>query len=292
MRAPVKRRMRANGVELAFFEWGEPTAEPTIFLVHATGFHARVWDQMISHLRGRHVIAVDQRCHGCSETVPIANWREFGQDMAELVRLVGIQGAVGVGHSMGGHALTDAAAACDGAFARLVLIDPVIAAPDAYRGDKAVLRNRDPSMHPTARRRRRFASVDEMVERLEGRSGYARFLPAALRDYCEHGLRPATDGDGLELACRPEMEAAVYVTSRSNPAVYDSVRALDIPVLILRARRGPGEPATMDFSSSPTWPGLVGEFRNAREVYLPEHSHFVPMEAPELVAGYVLGESA
>lgn len=289
MGAPTLHRARANGVELAYFEWGTPSDEPTIFLVHATGFHARVWDQMISFLGVRHVIALDQRCHGRSENAPVDNWTVFGRDTAEVIRSLGLSGAVGVGHSMGGHAITEAAAACSGAFSRLVLIDPVIAAPEAYREGRAKLGEHDASLHPTARRRSRFASVAEMVTRLEGRSGYARFLPAALRDYCEHGLIPASDGDGLELACPPELEAAIYVTSRSNPAVYESVRSLTIPVMILRARRGPGEAATMDFSSSPTWPGLVGEFPNAQEVYFPEYSHFLPMEVPELVAGYVLG---
>jgi hypothetical protein len=45
----------------------------------------------------------------------------------------------------------------------------------------------------------------------------------------------------------------------------------------------------MDFASSPTWPGLVHEFRDGREVHLAEHTHFLPMEAPDLVARYVMG---
>jgi hypothetical protein len=46
----------------------------------------------------------------------------------------------------------------------------------------------------------------------------------------------------------------------------------------------------MDFASSPTRPGLVGEFQDGREVHLAEHTHFLPMEAPELVAGHVMGD--
>ena len=38
---------------------------------------------------------------------------------------------------------------------------------------------------------------------------------------------------------------------------------------------------------SPTWPGLVGELRNAEEIVLEEHSHFIPMEAPGLVATHI-----
>ena len=89
------------------------------------------------------------------------------------------------------------------------------------------------------------------------------------------------------LACSPESEASVYMTSRTNPAVYDAIRALEIPVMILRAKRPPVDRDLMDFSSSPTWPGLVDEFRNGRERHLTEHTHFIPMEDPDLVARYV-----
>ena len=40
-------------------------------------------------------------------------------------------------------------------------------------------------------------------------------------------------------------------------------------------------------SASPTWPGLAAALPNAEDVFLPEHSHFMPMEAPELVASHL-----
>jgi len=47
----------------------------------------------------------------------------------------------------------------------------------------------------------------------------------------------------------------------------------------------------MDFSKSPTWPQLADGFPAGRDVYLPELSHFMPMQAPELVANYISGEA-
>ena len=60
---PVLRRIAVNGVSLAYFEWRADLqgAEPTLLMVHATGFHARVWDQVIAALPARHVIALEQR---------------------------------------------------------------------------------------------------------------------------------------------------------------------------------------------------------------------------------------
>ncbi len=93
------------------------------------------------------------------------------------------------------------------------------------------------------------------------------------------------------LACPPETEASIYMTSRTNAAVHDSLRALRIPVLVLRAKLPPEVRTVMDFSSSPTWPGLVNEIPGGREIYFPEHTHFLPMEIPERIAGLIADEA-
>ena len=83
--------------------------EASLLLAHATGFHARCWDQVIAHLGERHVIAVDQRGHGRSDKMPITDWRVLGEDLDALVRALELRDLVGVGHSMGGHAMVEAA---------------------------------------------------------------------------------------------------------------------------------------------------------------------------------------
>jgi len=287
--APRAAVARVNGVELGYVVWNEALGADveTVLLVHATGFHARCWDQVVPHLGRRRVIAVDQRGHGRSTKTPITHWRVFGEDLTAFVRALGLRDAIGVGHSMGGHALVEAAAAAPEGFRRLVLVDPVIVAPGQYTGQGWVLPE-GAAPHPTAKRKRRFASPDAMIARFADRPPYAAFAPAVLRDYCLHGLRPAADGDGFELACPPEIEAAIYMTSHTNAAVYDAVRALALPVLVVRVREPPPARGVMDFASSPTWPGLVGELRGGREVHLAERTHFLPMESPELVARLVL----
>jgi len=288
--APEKQRVQVNGVELAYFEWRRELRgrEAPILLAHATGFHARIWDQMIRHLGERYIISVDQRGHGRSQKTEITHWEVFGRDLAAFVRELDLRDVLGVGHSMGGHAMTEAAAAHPDRFRRLVLIDPVIASPGDYRDGGWMISSLGGQNHPTAKRKNHFASIDEMFERFRDRKPYACFDPSALRDHCQYGLLPAPDGDGYILACPPEIEASIYMTSRTNAAVYDSIRAIELPVLILRAKRPPLDRDVMDFTSSPTWPELVHEFQDGREIHLAEHTHFLPMEAPELVARYVL----
>lgn len=287
---PIERRVSVNGITLALFEWGREFRgrADSILLAHATGFHARCWDRVVQRLGERHVIAVDQRGHGRSDKVQPVRWVDYGRDLAELVRALELREAVGVGHSMGGHAMTQAAAAEPDRFRRLVLIDPVIGPPEAYAAGATLRWGGD--THPTARRRNTWSSPEEMYERFETRPPFAAWDRDVLRDYCRHGLLPAPDGNGFVLACPPETEAAIYQGSYGNPSVHDSARAVAVPVLILRMMPPAPDRGAMDFRYSPTWPGLVGEFRRGREVHLPDRTHFLPMEDPAATAQYILAD--
>ncbi len=194
---------------------------------------------------------------------------------------------------MGAHAMIDAAAAHPRRFRRLVLIDPVVAAPEAYLGGGDLPAFGEGELHPAAKRRNHFGSVEAMIARLKDRSSFPRFDPLMLRDYCEHGLVPADDGDGFVLACPPEIEASVYMSSRTNGGVYESIRSLQIPVLVLRAQEPSAEMSgPMVFSTSPTWPGLAAEFPDGREIHFPDKTHFLPMEIPDKVAALIRRELA
>lgn len=282
---PVLRRLAANGITLAAFEW-RPECRghgPTLLLVHATGFHGRVWDEVVRQLPGRHVIAIEQRGHGRSDKTPFVTWEDFGRDLAAAAVALDLQGAVAVGHSMGGHALVQAASFEPARFAQLMLIDPVLLAPEVY------LHGTPPpeTLHPAVHRKNHFPSVQAMVERFADRVPYSAFTPQALQDYCEHGLVPRADGDGFELACPPTFEGRVYPNARHVPGVYASIRALRIPVTVLRARDADPSITPFDTLGSPTWPGLAGEFRQGRDIHLNDKTHLVPMEDPALVAGLI-----
>ncbi|MDZ7685974.1 MAG: alpha/beta hydrolase [Gammaproteobacteria bacterium] len=106
MTEPVQKTVDVNGAQLCYFERGEPvTGEPSILLVHATGFHARCWDLVADALAGLHSIAVDMRGHGRSSEAPPLSWDTFGADLSALVRALDLTDLVAAGHSMGGHSV-------------------------------------------------------------------------------------------------------------------------------------------------------------------------------------------
>jgi hypothetical protein len=69
-----------------------------------------------------------------------------------------------------------------------------------------------------------------------------------------------------------------------NAGIYASIRALQIPVLVLRAR--PQDPSIKpwDALGTPTWPALAQEFRLGSDLQLLDKTHMLPMEDPALVA--------
>jgi len=279
---PKLHHLDIRGLSLACFEWRAALRgrAPTLWLVHATGFHGRVWDQVIHHLPQHHVIAVEQRGHGRSGGTGFDSWADFGRDQAAMAEALDLQDAVGVGHSMGAHALVQAAAFAPQRFRQLVLIDPVIRAPAEYH-----LPLPPPgTLHPAAQRKNRFASAQEMFERFADRPPYSVFDTQALHDYCQHGLKPAADGQGFELACAPAFEGRIYPGALGNAGIYASIRALQIPVQVLRAR--PQDPSIKpwDALGTPTWPALAAEFRRGSDLQLLDKTHMLPMEDPALTA--------
>ena len=177
------------------------------------------------------------------------------------------------------------AAAASSAFARLVLLDPVIHQPAYYTASRAA--SISAQDHPVARRKNTFDSVAAFAERLAGRASFPRFTPTAFEDYCSHAL-VETDGR-LRLACPPLCEAQVYLTGASNPGIIDSVNKLDIPALVVRAQRSE-RLGMMDFSVSPTWPGLAAALSRGRDMHWQDCSLSIPMERPQAVAGLIRAE--
>jgi lipase len=279
-------------VALAVHRWrpAATASEAPILLSHATGFHARCWDQLIPLLGRREVLAVDLRGHGRSGKIPPARgWSSFGQDLARLVAALDLRDLVAVGHSMGGHATVTAASLERRRFARLTLIDPVILSPAEY-AEGGVRGIPEGFEHPTARRRDRWTSPEEMIARFRERVPYSAFAPAVLDDYCRHGLLPAPDGEGFVLACPPAFEASIYMTARETGSIYERVTEVDPPVLVVRAMAPPPDRGPMDFRYSPTWPGLAASFAHGRDVHLSDRTHFFPMEDPALAARFILDE--
>lgn len=276
---PKERHTTINGAEIAWVEWGD-RREPAIFLSHATGLHSRCWDEVVRHLDGKYVIAADHRGHGRSSNTPPFGWDQFGSDLADLIDALDLKDIHGVGHSMGGHCMVQAAARETGRFRRLTLFDPVILGPSDY-----VSRPASTEAHFVAKRRNVWESPRQMFDAFKDRSPFSRWHPDVLDAYCRHGLVP--DGEVYLLACPPDIEAGIYATT-AEFSVHELIPSIEIPVTVVRARWHGVAASAQDFLLSPTWPELAGRFAQGRDLYRPDYSHFLPMENPELAASVIM----
>ena len=272
---PALDFVTVDGIRIAVWQW--PGEGPPLLFAHATGFHARCWDQVIRQVPGRRTVAIDLRGHGRSDKPePPYHWRWFGRDVACVAEQLNLRGAIGIGHSMGGHSIVEAAAMCPAVFSSLLLVDPTIFEA-AYYG---MPRRRDASF--ILRRRNQWKSWEEMFERFRNRAPFAQWHPEVLRDYCEFGVLPR--GGEYILACPPEVEASIYAASNAPEAdLYPIIPGIQQPVTVMRGGH-PWSLDSFDLTASPTAPGLAAHFPHGRDIYLEGRNHYIPMETPEIVA--------
>jgi lipase len=279
---PVQRRFLTPAGDICWFEWGQLGSNPSLLLLHATGFHARLWDPVISHLQGfDHIIAPDLRGHGRSyRPDSLADWPATAADIMALVDSLPDIPFVVAGHSMGGVVAAHLARHRPERVTRLILIDPVLMSPETYQsgGGWGFTSAAD---HPIARRRNAWSGPDQMLAHFAERPPYSGWQPAALKAYCDHGLRRLPD-ESFELACLPVLEASCYMGSTADDP-YGWLGQIACPTTIVRAQIRERTSA-LDFTISPTWPELASAIPGAIDMHWQDLTHFIPMEAPERVA--------
>jgi len=271
---PITRHIKTGNITLAYHEWRADPGAKTLLIAHATGFHGRCYDAIAAHFPDARVIAVDMHGHGQSTGEPLSEWQIVVDELTDLADHLELKDAIGVGHSMGGHAVLRTAAQRPDAFRSLVLFDPVVLTPEFYGMNVEGFTAGE--MHPAARRKRDFASPEAMIERFETRDPYNLFRRDVFENYCRYGLTPV-EGGGFELSCAPEMEASMYMSSLSGGPALEAARHIQTPTTVVRAM----QLKERDFKGSPTWPGLAASMPNGVDLDRSDMTHFHPFQDPD-----------
>ena len=275
MKDPAERSFVArDGLEVAYLEWGRPSDRPSVVVVHATGFCKELSIPIVDDLHEQwgpaHVVAIDQRAHGDSGTPPVPfDWWDVGRDLVELVGKW--PRVVGVGHSAGGAALVLAELTAPATFDALVLVEPIMFPPPYGRYPD------NPMAVAARRRRRRFESRAAAHENWSSKPAFAGWQARAMDSYVAGGLRSVADG--VVLKCTPESEAEFFIAATDHRA-WDRLGEIDVETTIVA-----GEHSTTH--GEPFLGALAGRMRKSSAVVVPEASHMVWMERPEVIAGHV-----
>lgn len=268
-----------DGVRLAVHELGGDG--PVLLLAHATGFHGRVWEPLVSHLVDSfRCVSIDFRGHGDS-SVPDSGsfaWSGFADDVEAVLDHLGRPSpCYAVGHSKGGAALLLAEQRRPGTFAGLYLFEPIVLSPEARESATRVA-----GEHPLAvgalRRREVFASKDEALANYRAKPPLDALHPDALSAYVDHGFEDLDDGT-VRLKCRGADEAQVYSMSGGHLA-FEELGRVACPTIVAAGALAAGAPSGF---AEPIAAGLPAGTLHRDDAL----GHFGPLEDPELVAGRI-----
>jgi pimeloyl-ACP methyl ester carboxylesterase len=273
----------ANSVRLHVTDWGGEGSG--LFFAHPTGFLGAIWRPVIDALRrrgfSRRVLTFDQRGHGLSSKPDRGyEWSIFVSDVTALVRSLEIEGYVGVGHSAGGTTLACVAAHEPNRFRRLVLIDPILIDGDVSGTPSG---RRNPMAAKTRTRRLVWSSREELYASFRDRSPYDTWTAESLETYVNEGTFERPDGE-IELFCPGRIEAQVYEHAAGMNG-FACLRSLALPILIVRGEHSD----SFDVARAEKAARLAPE---SRAVTIPNATHYIPMEKPEVVAELILAEFA
>ncbi len=267
---PLRRFVDVDGTRLHYFDWGGDG--PPAVLHHATGFHGYVWEPIARALSGRYrVVALDARGHGDSVKPESGYaWEVFIHDLVGFVDELGLRGALGVGHSLGGTVIAGAAAERPDLFERLVLVDMILF-PREFRN----LSTTDNPMSLAARKRREvWASRQEAFESYRGRGPFRKWRDEALRCYVDHGVEEE-NGAGARLKCPGHIEAQVFGMASRYDA-WGTLGRIAVPTLLVRGSES-------DAFSANDAEEARSRLARGSLLTVPDTTHFVPMEEPEEV---------
>ncbi|MFN3521577.1 MAG: alpha/beta fold hydrolase [Phenylobacterium sp.] len=282
---PRARRfaLPGRGGEMAALEYGPQDRPIDIVFCHANGFNARTYRTILSPLAAElRLLAVDMRGHGDStlpaETEGRLGWSDFRDDLVALLEQLDQAPVVLSGHSMGGATCLLAEAEVPQRVKRLVLFDPVILPPDQVRQAGSDEIRHSPMVQGALRRRAVFEDRAQALAAYRGRGAFKTWSEAQLADYVAGGFKDRPDGQ-VELACSPQWEASNFASHGHDPwAAFHQGRA---PIRILRA----AEASTCRIEGHEDVLAATG--RVTLET-VPQSSHFLPMERPDLVRDALL----
>jgi pimeloyl-ACP methyl ester carboxylesterase len=266
---PQTRIQLIGEVELQYLEY--EGGDPPIILQHATGFLPWLWHPIANKLAGTHRVLAPYFCDHRQADLDKGglHWMTLAEDTARFAAALAVAKPVLVGHSMGGTVMTLAEAAFNLGAAGLILIEPIFFPQDYY--NRQITIEDTPLASKSLRRRNRWENAAEVKAYLRSKPLFANWDEAFLDLYIEHGTVQRKDF-GLELACPPPGEAALFLGGRQyNP--WPLLPEIQCPVLIL-------EGAKSTYRSLIDLEKAAAEFPLGRFERIADAGHLLVMEKP------------
>lgn len=287
-RAPDRRRrVDANGVGLACYEWGAPDAPP-VLLVHGALDFARTFDVFAPLIAdaGFRVVAYDQRGHGDSSHAALYGWVADERDLLTVADSITRQPMPVIGHSKGGSLLIHAIEALPHRFTRFACIDgmpfrsphPDTAMHERRYMSPEIISNWLGNRHTAASAARKPSPLQEIARRR------ARMNPRLSHEWLCYLVTQGAqqDADGWRWKLDPAIRPGGFGAMRSR-WMTDRLPGFPVPLLALFSTIS--EPMGWDCSLEDLAPFLPA---SARGIAMADTGHFIHIERPRETAELVI----
>ncbi len=307
---PATEFVQANAQRLRVLRWGEPTSGcSTIVCVSGSGFPALTWRAVAELLMDDYVIyAYDRRGHGRSSKPEFRpgsgenyGFVDFADDLVDLLDTLELRDVYAVSHSAGATDALLAAGHRPDLFRRIFAFEPTVAhpgidTPEARSPRLTSTGNKRTGAGENKRQRRgEFSSREEVFTRYGSRPPFDGWRASALWDYVVDGFEsmnmPGLDG-AVRLLCRPELEAEINFVIASviehnrvleeSPDPFPAIERIQCPLLLTWGEKSESQYRRMTEGAARVIPG-------AQLQMVPQSTHFLPMQLPEVTANLVRG---
>ncbi len=281
--SPVRFRHTLPDGEMGGLAWPAPD-KPRLVFIHANGFCARAYQQLLSRLSASFdILAPDLRGHGTSHLPADPDrhhsWDIYAADIGSWLASLDRAPDAFAGHSMGAIISLLAASRLPRPVP-LALVEPVILPPLLYllsRGPwKGVMRGRVPIAKAARKRFNGWEARADAATRYARHPTFKNWASGVLDDYLEDGL-VETDTGEIRLSCSPFWEAANYEAQGHD--IGAALRRQAGPVSVLKAEKG----STIVKPRTLTRHGIGIDLMTGS-------GHLAPMEAPDRVADWIAGQ--
>jgi lipase len=271
MKGPVPEYQTVDigDAELQYLLYDGPG--PTLIMMHATGFLPWLWHPIARQLNEHYRIICPYFCDH-READPEKggfDWVRLSEDLITLCHSLDIRRPFMVGHSMGGAVMGIAVGRFGMDAAGMVLIEPILLPREFYAIQLRV--EEHPLAGKSIKRRNHWENMAEARRYLNSKAFFRTWDEEMLDLYLTYGMVSSANG-GLELACHPRKEAALFMGSMAYDP-WPILPKIPCPVLVLEGEMTENK-GVIDFKKiADTMP--LGKHR-----VVPGAGHLIPMEKP------------
>jgi len=245
--------------------------EPTLILIHATGFMPWLWHPIARDLSPSCRIMAPHICDYRNADPENGGlyWETVAQDIAAFCNRKNIENPILVGHSMGATVSTMAHVLHGVKAKGMVLIEPIFLHEDFYRVRISV--GEHPLASKALKRKNHWTNPTEAMGYLRSKPLFANWTEEMRELYITHGMRERKGG-GLELACSPHTEAALFLGS-VHYNIWPLLPKVSCPVLVIEGEK-------TDSKNYIDLERAVTSIPRASHIIVADAGHLIPMEQP------------